>query len=247
MKKLGILFISFLCWATPLWAVGPPLVVGIPSFLPPFVMQGAKNQVFGFDINMMNSLCDKIQRTCVYKIMRFDELIQAVADRRIEAAVSAITITAERSKIVSFTLPYMLSYFQFLQKTTTKPVPFTLELLNNKRIGIESGTIFEDQILLMGIKNPIITKYGKQDDMINALSEDEIDYLVLDSPIAKYWAANSTGAFMTIGNSYVYGNGFGIAVNSSNTELLDTLNTALLQYQNSPDYTSTYNRYFRSF
>ena len=222
-------------------------MVGIESFLPPFVMQGAKKEIYGFDIDMMNSLCDMIQRTCRYEVMRFDQLLDAVADRRIEAAVSAITITLDRAKKVSFSLPYMLSYSQFLQRSKPGNTPFSLETLNGKRIGIEAGSVFSDQIISMGVKNTEIKQYGKIDELLNALSEDQVDYILLDSPTATYWAANSSGAFMTIGESYSYGNGLGIAVNKNNTLLLDALNDAILKYQNSDAYKSNYNRYLSHF
>jgi len=244
---LTALLLTLACWITPLRAAGPPLVVGIESFLPPFVMQGANKEVYGFDIDMMNTLCNKIQRTCTFRVMRFDELLQAVSDRRLDAAVSAITITIERTKVVSFTTPYMMSYSQFLQKTQPKTQAFSLEILNNKSIGIEAGSVFEDQILLMGIKNPTVKKYGKLDEVLNALSEGQVDYVIMDTPTAIYWAANSSGAFMTIGDSYMYGNGLGIAVNPNNPALLTSLNNALVEFQNSKDYENTYNRYLSQF
>lgn len=246
--KLTKSLVAALCfWTASTQAAGPVLMVGIESFLPPFVMQGAKNEIFGFDIDLMNGLCDMIQRTCRYQVMRFDELLQAVYDRRIDAAVSAITITLERAKKVSFTLPYMLSYSQFLQKSKPDKTPFSLEMLYGKRIGIESGSIFYDQIISMGIKNATISQYGKIDELLNALNENKVDFILLDSPTATYWAANSSGAFMTIGESYMYGNGLGIAVNQSNTQLLNALNDAILKYQNSDAYKSNYDRYLSHF
>lgn len=244
---LTSLLLALTFYVAPLRAEGPPLTVGIETFLPPFVMQGANKEVYGFDVDMMNALCTRIQRTCTFKIMRFDELLQAVSDRRLDAAVSAITITLDRAKIVSFTSPYMMSYSQFLQKTKPNTQAFSLELLNNKTIGIEAGSVYEDQILMMGVKNATIKKYGKLDQVLNALSEEEVDYVIMDTPTAVYWAANSSGAFMTIGDSYLYGNGLGIAVNSNDPNLLMLLNRALLDFQNSPDFETTYNRYFSHF
>lgn len=247
MKTLRVILFSFIAWTSILFAEGPPLMIGIERFLPPFIMQGASNEFYGFDIELMNRLCQLISRTCQFKIMRFDELLNAVSSGNIDVAISAITITAERAKIVTFSLPYMLSDSRFLQKKQPHDKKFTLDLFNNKKIGVKAGSIFEDQIMSMGIKNPLIKKYEGVDDLLSALSDDSVDYIFLDNPTALYWAANSSGAMVTIGEAYLYGNGLGIAINSNDTALLNAINNALLTYQNSEEYKANYNRYFSQF
>ncbi|KTC83454.1 putative amino acid ABC transporter, periplasmic binding protein [Legionella cincinnatiensis] len=41
-----------------------PLVVATEIFNPPFIMQGANNQLFGFDIEMLEDICQIIHREC---------------------------------------------------------------------------------------------------------------------------------------------------------------------------------------
>lgn len=229
------------------FAQGELLIVGVQSFVPPFVMQGTNHELYGFDIDLVNSLCKIIQRKCQFKIMKFSELLPSVQNKTLDLAVSSITITADRAKIVSFTLPYLLSYSRFIQLTKSENQAFGLDALNNKKIGIETGTIFGDQIMLMGIKNPIIKNYNTLDNLLDGLSNGEVDYALIDNPTALYWASNSAGAIKTAGDAYMYGNGYGIAISKSNPVLLDALNKALLQYENSDDYKSNYNRYLSQF
>src|SRR3989338_839378 len=103
LKSL-ILTISLLI-APMLYAAGEVLKVGVTSFAPPFVMQGANQKLFGFDIAMMDSLCKKMNRSCQYQVLPFDELLQAVADKQVDVAISAISITMGRAKLVDFSLP----------------------------------------------------------------------------------------------------------------------------------------------
>lgn len=44
-----------------------PLIVATEIFNPPFIMQGANKQLFGFDIEMMEDICRIIQRECQYR------------------------------------------------------------------------------------------------------------------------------------------------------------------------------------
>lgn len=248
MNFLRSLIIAFVFISPPLHAVGEPLIVGIESFTPPFTIQVANQEIYGFNIDMMNELCKTIQRTCEFKIMEFDDLLPALVDKQIDVAVSSITITAERSKIVDFTIPYLLSYSRFLTRHSTEShQPFSLELLTDKRIGIEEGSIFGEQLSEMGVKNPIIIKYPTEGDMVEALRDDEIDFILLDNPDALYWEANSSGAFTVIGKPFMYGYGFGIAVNPDNKALLQSLNQAIIQYQGSKEYKAHYDRYLYQF
>jgi len=214
MNYFRRVLITFFFLIPILNAANEPLNVGITSFGPPFVMHGSHNEVFGFDIDMMNSLCKILQRTCQYHVMRFDQLLTAVANNTVDVAVSAITITPERSKIVNFSLPYLLSYSRFLTKS---PITqgFSLELLNNKTIGIEAGTIFADQIKSMGVKNPTIREFERSEDLLEELRAGNLDFVLLDSPTTLYWEANSAGAFVKVGPAYMYGFGLGIATNPS--------------------------------
>lgn len=244
MNFIRLLLLTFIIFLSSTYAAGPPLNVGIEGFNPPFEIQGADNQIYGFDIDMMNALCKIMNRPCMFHVMDFDQLIDSVASRKIDVAVSSITITADRSALVNFSLPYLLSYSRFLgNNTKDNQQPFVLSMLNNKTIGIETGTIFADQIRAVGIINPQIRQYDTMELLVEGLGKKEVGYILFDNPAATYWAANSSGEFIVLGPPYSYGYGFGIAVNKSDKQLLMDINSALLQYQNSEEYKINYNKY----
>ena len=248
MNFLRHVLLASICFTSTLFAANPvPLNIGIESFSPPFVMQGSQNEIYGFDIDMMNSLCKLMQRTCKYKVMRFDQLLAAVANKEIDVAISSITITPERSKVVNFTMPYLLSYSRFLTKKSTPTEAFSLALLNGKKIGIEAGTVFQQQINTMGVKDANIKEYPSVADQLTALNKGEVDIILLDNPTANYWASNSSDTFKLVGPAYIYGYGLGIAINASEGALLASLNQALVQYQNSTEYKQNYNQYLFEF
>lgn len=244
---IRLILALLLCYSSLLDAESEPLNVGIESFSPPFVMQGAHREIFGFDIDMMNALCKQIHRTCSFHVMRFDQLLAAVANKQIDAAVSSITITPARSKIVNFSLPYLLSYSRFLQKQSAQNAPFSLALLSGKKIGIEAGTIFTEELNTLGVKNPVIKEYSSVNDQLAALGRDDVDFILLDNATAMYWALNSSKTFKLIGPSFLYGYGYGIALSHNDPNLITELNNALVQYQNSNEYKQNYNKYFAGF
>ncbi len=224
------------------------LIIGVDSFVPPFVMQGGNGELYGYDISMMNSLCKILQRSCQFQIFKWVELIPAVMNNKVDLAVSSITITPERAKQMNFSLPYTLSYSRFLTNNDTPTTnPFSLNSLNGKKIGVYKGTIYEDQASHIGVTDPVIKTYEGYQDALKALTNKEIDYILLDNPAALYWAANSSGAFKAIGAPYVYGFGIAIVISETDKAMIPALNKALLQYQNSEDYRQNYHRFLESF
>jgi polar amino acid transport system substrate-binding protein len=248
MNLIHCILIASISFSSALFAQEFPILnVGTERFNPPFVMQGSKEEIFGFDIDMMNTLCKLIQRTCRYQVMRFDELLDAVSKGQVDVAISSITITSERSKIVNFSLPYMLSSSRFVTSPSVKTEPFTLAFLNGKKIGIESGTVFPQQLTELGVKNPELKIYATVSSQLTGLNRGEVDIIILDNATANYWASNSSDTFKLAGPPYRYGYGLGIAVNPNQRGLLSSLNRALLQYQNSPEYRQNYNKYLLEF
>lgn len=224
------------------------LVIGVDSNSPPFVMQGGTNELYGYDISMMMSLCKIMKQECTFKVIKWIDLLPAVINNQIDMAVSSITITADRAKIINFSLPYALSYSRFLTRQDIQHKgPFKIEQLHDKKIGVYKGTIYEDQATHIGIKNPIIKLYEGHQESLKALSNKEVDYILLDNPTALYWAANSSGAFKVIGEPMPYGYGFGIAVSNKDRELIPMLNKALIGYQNTKEYNENYARYLKQF
>ena len=249
MKGLSLIFSLLIMMVSSLNASEalPPLKIGVDGFSPPYVMQGANNQFFGFDISMMISICKILKRDCQFEVLPFKELLDAVATKKVDAAVSTLIITPERAKKVNFSLPYLVSHSRFLGLSNLAKQSFNLANFDGQRIGIVDGTVFADEVMALGIKNPQIMKFDRETDLIAALQRKEIDIAVLENNSALYWQAQTSGALSVLGNRHVYGFGLGIAMNPDNQTLLENINTALLQYQNSSDFQRDYHKYIVQF
>lgn len=242
MKKL-LLTLSLLLNSIDIVHATEPLKVGTTQFTYPFVIQGGNHQLFGFDIAMMTYICATLQRKCEYHIMKFDELLPAVASKKIDVAVNSITITPERAEIVNFSTPYLVSETRFLAQENMSQTPFSVKLLSTSKIGGLTGTITKEEIVSLGVDKPDITYFNEEGNMIEALNAGHIDLALVDEPTAAYWAAHSAGALIAFGKPIKYGFGLGIAVNKDETDLLKAINAALLKYQSSKNFKIDYAMY----
>lgn len=223
------------------------LRVAVTPFAPPFVMESANHQYYGFDVAMMEYICRTIKRNCIFVPMRFVEMIDAVADKKVDIAVTSLTITSERLEKVNFSIPYLLSQARFITPTGTKDQNLNIGLLNDSTIGIRKGTIFPFIIKSLGVQNPKIIEFDNDPAMIDALQGGKIKIVLMDSPSATYWQSQSSKILKLLGKPFTFGFGFAIAVNRDQPELLDAINEALIKYQNGPDFKRDYNMYILNF
>ncbi len=84
----------------------PILTVGVNAEFFPFEYYDGE-ELKGFDIELMNRIGEKIGYEIKFVNMPFDKLIPAVNNGEVECAISAITVTEEREKVVDFTTPYI--------------------------------------------------------------------------------------------------------------------------------------------
>lgn len=239
--------ISALLFSSIVYAEGEPLVVAVDNFAPPFVFRSGNNTFYGFDVDMMQHLCKIMNRTCQFTPLPFRQLIAAVENNDYSLAIGSITITPDRAQRVNFTIPYLTSQSRFIGRKDMANQPFTLALLANKTIGVESGTIFPQVIQSIGINNVTIKLFNSPELVIEALLNEDVDLAVLENATATYWSMQSSGVLQLVGKPYSYGFGFGIAVNKNNMLLLQELNNAIKQYQAGSNFKINYDRYFGQF
>ncbi len=244
MKFFTVLATCFMLSAN---TAAEPLRIGVDSFSPPFVIRGANNQLFGFDIAMMSNLCTIMNRACEFVPMNFSKLLPSVQAKKIDLAVGAITITSERALLVNFSTPYLISNSLVLALNKNQQGAYTPQLLDNKKIGIQEGSIYGQVINAMGIIKPVIIQYEQAAQIIQSLQSGTVDYAVMDAPDALYWQSQSSNLLTVLGKPFTFGFGLGIAVNVGDTQLLSSINYALSLYLTSPQFKKDYVPYLGYF
>ena len=108
----------------------------------PFEYADAANKPTGFDVELMEAIAAKMGRTSNLTSGAFDGLLLALQGKKFDAVCAAMTITPEREKEVSFSIPYyradMGIMYNPAKNTITKP-----EDLVGKTVGVQTGTTGE--------------------------------------------------------------------------------------------------------
>lgn len=109
---------------------------------PPFEYIAPNGEIQGFNIDIGNEICKRLEAQCVWVDQSFDSLIPGLQARKFDLANSTMTATDARRKVIDFTTP-MYVVASRLVASKDKDLEPTVESLKGLRIGVQQGTTME--------------------------------------------------------------------------------------------------------
>jgi len=126
--------------ATASQAGARPWKVGTDPTFPPFEYRdGTSGTITGFDVELIEALGKQAGHPIELVALPFDGIIPALQSRSIDAAISAITITAERARAVDFSHPYFKAGLAIVVRDKDPEIK-RFDDLRDKRIAVQIGT-----------------------------------------------------------------------------------------------------------
>lgn len=86
---------------------GQVLSVGSDTTYPPFEFINEDGQVVGFDVDIVNAICEEINCVAEFQTTAWDGIFPALASGEFDMVASGVSITPERDEIVDFSDPYL--------------------------------------------------------------------------------------------------------------------------------------------
>lgn len=221
------------------------LRVGMETTFAPFEFYNAKNELVGFDVDMVNRLCEIMEDHCDLQNLPFDGLIGALKMRKIDFAISGIDITPQREQQIDFSMPYYENSAQsFIVNQNSEDLPFSD--LQHKKIGVQNGTT-QQRYLNTESPNTSVVNYNQITAALMDLKHQRIDAFFIDASVAKEITQNDPELKVLseqIVDADYFGKGLGIAVRQSNKTLLDAINKALITMKEDGSYQAIYDKWF---
>ncbi|MEX6503004.1 ABC transporter substrate-binding protein [Pseudomonas zhanjiangensis] len=219
------------------------LKIGTEGAYPPFNLIDASGQVVGFDIDIANALCTKMQVECEVVTSDWDGIIPALNAKKFDAIVASMSITEERQQAVDFTDPYYTNKLQFI---AAKGSDFKTDeaSLKGKVIGAQratiAGTWLEDNLGdVVDIK-----LYDTQENAYLDLTSGRLDGVLADTFVNWEWLKSDAGKGFEFKGDPVFDNDkIGIAVRKGDP-LREKLNKALQEIVADGTYKKINDKYF---
>ena len=207
-----------------------------PDFAPFDYMYGS--EFVGIDMDIVRAVCDDMGYEGEFRQNSFDSILMSVPQGKADIGASGFTISEERAKSVSFSLPYAN-----INQVVVAPVDTdikTLEDVRGKIISVQNGTTGADYAAT--VSSSVIYQKSYQDVILD-VTTGKADCEIVDSTVAvaQVAAHPELQVLDILTDSPVEEYGFIFA--KENTELLNDFNVSLQKIMDNGVFDSIWNYY----
>ncbi|CEG58774.1 transporter substrate-binding domain-containing protein [Legionella fallonii] len=233
-----MLFISTLSFSAPLKVgvglSGPPIAERVVTAHGPYY--------FGFCIDLMNKICQRIGQKCVYRGVTLKNQLELLDNGSIDLLILSKPYTSLDGKQYAISIPYAVSKIQFI---ALKNSPINkVEEIKDKKIGAIKSTFYDLLLQSPYHEHNQIIPYNLEGELLDALAQKKVDVIVFNNAIAYRLATNNFYDIKLIGRDLPLGDGYGIIGLSDKAALITEINKAILSIQKDGTYASIYRKYY---
>ncbi len=206
----------------------------------PYVFHDVKHpsKLIGFEVE----LAEAIARELGVKVQCFqnawDSILLSLQRGDFDIALNGIEITPDREQSVLFTRPYYAYAEQIVVRASDNRIHH-LEDLHGKKVGALYNTVARRMLEEMG--DVSVSTYSGQVEPFKDLCLNRIDAVLVDLPIASYYAKPNPQLRLVgnpVGEEY-----YGIAVRKEDAALAEELNAIIERLMKSGELKKIYNRW----
>ena len=199
------------------------LTMATNAYFPPYEYYDGQD-VIGIDADIAQAIADKLGLKLKIEDMEFDSIITAVSTGKADLGLAGMTVTPDRQKNVDFSDSYATGIQSVIVKedsTITK-----IDDLQGKKIGVQLSTT-GDIYATDDFGKDSVVQYNKGNDAVMALTQGQVDAVIIDNEPAKSYVAANKG-LKILDTEYATEN-YAACIAKDNTGLTKAVNTALAE------------------
>lgn len=221
------------------------LKVGMSGNQPPMTMVNREGGLMGFDVDLAQALAAAMNVELEIKQMPFGDLITALEKDEIDMVLSNLSITPERTELVSFVGPYMMSGKSILTTSDSIGALTSTDEFNRKDLKI------------LALKNSTHTSFVKQvapdatlievesyDEGVSLLIEGKAELMVADMTQCILAVMRFPDAGLITLDEPLTVEPIGIAVSKEDTQFYNLVDNYLRSYEKTGVLTQLRNKWF---
>jgi polar amino acid transport system substrate-binding protein len=220
---------------------------------PPFTSPDASGKWVGFEVDLMDALCAKMNAKCEIVPVAWDGIIPALQAKKIDVIFSSMTITDERKQKIDFSDKYYKTPAMFIGAKATKvdACPETgicKDWMKGKIIGVQVSTIHANYAQKAFADVAEIKTYDKQDNANADLVAGRLDIVLADSIALLDFLKSDSGKDFEkkalAPDDPIFGYGVGAGVRKEDTKLRDSISAAIKAVRDDGTYKKINDKYF---
>ncbi|MCG5073353.1 ABC transporter substrate-binding protein [Paraburkholderia tagetis] len=245
MKKLA------LCVALALAAGGAyakdwsTIRFGTDASYAPFESKATDGKLVGFDIDLGNEICKRLNAKCVWVEQDFDGMIPGLKAKKFDGALSALTVTPQREQQIAFTAKLYDTPTRLVAKKGSTLQP-SVESLKGKSVGVEQGSTQETYAKQnWATKGVNIITYQNQDQVYLDLNSGRLDAALQDEVQADLgFLKTSRGAGFQFAGDAIPTGAAAIGLRKEDTDLKAKIDKTIADMIKDGTYKKIQSKYF---
>lgn len=223
-------------------ASGRVIKVATEANDPPYRYVSEKNQITGFEIDLVKAVAKEMGASVEFKDMKFSQLLDAVSKKDVDLAIGTLTVNEKRKQKVDFSDAYAH------RNAYTVVVPKkgnsirSEKDLKGKTVAVKKSSTFETRAKEMGFGKAVPLDH--YEDIYKAVAEGKAEAGVSDEQAANYYLLHGGSEKLTVVGTLPGGNNFAIAIAKDNGKLKDEVNKALKKVMENGTYDDLTNKWF---
>mgnify|MGYP001112606926 FL=1 len=222
------------------------ILVGTEATYPPFEYRNEKNEVVGYDIDVVEAIAKHLGKKVEIVDMSFDGLIPALMTGKVDLVAAGMTNTEERRKKVNFSSVYYDIENAFVVRADDSSI-MKLDDLKGKIATVQIGTAQDTFITNTGLPAEI-KRFQKNDDALMEIKVGRGDFCVVNLTVANAFLRNNKTfeEDLKIGfRNKIHREGEGIALGlpKGDDALLNAVNGAIETMKNNGEFDSIKKKY----
>lgn len=158
----------------------------------PYIFQDPKNpnRVTGFEKEIADELARRLGRSAESVQAPWDKLLELVGRGDFDIALNGLELADEKKRVARLSRPYLAVAERLTVRKADARAPRTLGSLRGRKVGTLPGSVAERLLTEAGAD--VRTYDGGQDDVYRDLILGRTDAVLLDAPIATYYALDAS-------------------------------------------------------
>ncbi|HEY7688890.1 MAG TPA: transporter substrate-binding domain-containing protein [Dongiaceae bacterium] len=239
--------------ATPLTALaGKTIKVATEGAYPPFNFVDANGALQGFDVEIANAICAKMQVTCEVVKQDWDGMIPGLLAKKYDTIIASMSITPERKEKISFTGKYYNTPSVIVGASNAtialgadgNPTP---DSMAGKKIGVQRATVHEN-FARETFPGAEVVVYDTADNANLDLTGGRLDARLDDILVLEDQVIKPNGdKFKVFGKGWsggIFGEGAGIGVRKEDEQLRTAIDEAIKAIRADGTYKTINDKYF---
>jgi lysine-arginine-ornithine-binding protein len=214
------------------------LRIGSSADYPPWESVDATGAIVGFDRDVGDAVCKKIEATCTWINQGFDGLLPSLAIGKFDLVISGMSINAERAQQVDFSVAYAdapnaVAVAAGSKIAAAKTAAELAAALKGATVGVQTGTTHE-QVVRAHFEGADVRTYDRPDQIADDLVAGRLDAGLMErsawDPLVQERGADKivyAGPLLSGADFSEFGQGQGIAMVKGNAELKGKIDAAV--------------------